>query len=391
MSANSVLSQTLVQNLSRLKENRLHRELITVDKRTSATISISGKQYLNFAGNDYLGLSTMPEICEALNEGIRLYGAGTGASAVVTGHTRAHHELEEYLKEITGKEAVILFNTGFAANQTLIKAGISLKTNMILDRLVHASMQDAVFSAEKFQRYRHNDMKHAEAMLEKNPNSIIFTEGVFSMDGDMANLKQLVTLSRKYASTLVLDDAHGFGVLGQHGRGTPEHQGISMKDIDVYMGTLSKACGLSGAFVASDRDFVDYLINTGREYIYSTAAPAFIAHALIKSLEIITGPKGNELRKHLSEMTDFFRRRFHENHISAELLESSSSIQPVIIGDNSRLIAVNESLRNQGILCGAIRPPTVPKGTARLRITITAAHMEEDIVRLTEALGEISQ
>ena len=371
MSANRVLSQVLVQNLSRLKENRLHRELITVDKRTSATISISGKQYLNFAGNDYLGLSTMPEICEALNEGIRLYGAGTGASAVVTGHTRAHHELEEYLKEITGKEAVILFK--------------------VLDRLVHASMQDAVFSAEKFQRYRHNDMKHAEAMLEKNPNSIIFTEGVFSMDGDMANLKQLVTLSRKYASTLVLDDAHGFGVLGQHGRGTPEHQGISMKDIDVYMGTLSKACGLSGAFVASDRDFIDYLINTGREYIYSTAAPAFIAHALIKSLEIITGPKGNELRKHLSEMTDFFRRRFHENHISAELLESSSSIQPVIIGDNSRLIAVNERLRNQGILCGAIRPPTVPKGTARLRITITAAHMEEDIVRLTEALGEISQ
>lgn len=389
MSGSAPWSGAVSEKLRNLRETESLRSLLTVEDRTATEITVDGRRYLNFAGNDYLGLGTSPKTAEALTEGIRLYGAGTGASAVVTGHTGAHAELEELLKEVTGKEAVILFNTGFAANQTLIKAGINLRTNMILDKLVHASMQDALTAAPDFQRYRHNDMNHLQNLLEKHPSSVIFTEGVFSMDGDMSDLKNIVALKKKHGSALVIDDAHGFGVLGEHGYGTAEHLGISPKDTDVCMGTLSKACGISGAFIAADRDFIDYLINTGREYIYSTAAPAFIAHALTNSVKIIIGDEGRMLRKHLREMTELFKKRFVSLGTGGRLSESDTSIQPVIIGDNEKLLTVSSKIRDAGIICGAIRPPTVPKGTARLRITITAAHTEENIIKLTDVLKEV--
>ena len=389
MSDSLSISTSIREKLQKIRDAGAFRELLTVDERTGSRIKMGGRWYVNFAGNDYLGLAAAPETARALNEGIRLYGAGTGASAVVTGHTRAHSELEELLCDITGKEAVILFNTGFAANQTLIKAGINLKANLLLDRLVHASMQDAVFSAPEFQRFRHNDMVHAKKILEKHPGSLIFTEGVFSMDGDLSDLKKLTELKKRYNSYLILDDAHGFGVLGERGCGTAEHLGISGTEIDVFMGTLSKACGLSGAFIAADRDFIDYLINTGREYIYSTAAPAFIAHALIKTIKYITGNEGRELRHHLHAMTELFRKRFSELDINASLLNSETSIQPVIIGANEELMSVSGKITDKGFLCGAIRPPTVPQGTARLRITVTAAHNDTDIINLTDTLKDI--
>lgn len=209
------------------------------------------------------------------------------------------------------------------------------------------------------------------------------------MDGDLSDLKKLTELKKRYNSYLILDDAHGFGVLGERGCGTAEHLGISGTEIDVFMGTLSKACGLSGAFIAADRDFIDYLINTGREYIYSTAAPAFIAHALIKTIKYITGNEGRELRHHLHAMTELFRKRFSELDINASLLNSETSIQPVIIGANEELMSVSGKITDKGFLCGAIRPPTVPQGTARLRITVTAAHNDTDIINLTDTLKDI--
>ena len=355
---------------------------------SSAEVIIDGRKMINFASNDYLGLTSHPLITEALKEGIKLYGAGTGASALVTGHTTAHAKLEEYLKELTGKEKVLLLNSGFAANQALIKAHLSLGANLILDRLVHASMQQALFNGKNFYRYEHNNLKKAERLLQKYENTSIFTEGVFSMDGDSPDLQQLVSLVRKYHSYLVLDDAHGFGACGISGQGTPAKQGVSFSDIDIYMATLSKACGLCGAFIAADGDFIDYLVNTSKEYIYSTSAPAYIAHGLLTSLKIINGEEGNALRKHLNELTDYFRKEARNLPGNVILLPSSTSIQPLIIGDNKRLMEISVFLKSKGILCGAIRPPTVPAGTARLRITITAAHDRNDITRLLQTLND---
>ena len=328
---------------------------------SSAEVIIDGRKMINFASNDYLGLTSHPLITEALKEGIKLYGAGTGASALVT---------------------------GFAANQALIKAHLSLGANLILDRLVHASMQQALFNGKNFYRYEHNNLKKAERLLQKYKNTSIFTEGVFSMDGDSPDLQQLVSLVRKYHSYLVLDDAHGFGACGISGQGTPAKQGVSFSDIDIYMATLSKACGLCGAFIAADGDFIDYLVNTSKEYIYSTSAPAYIAHGLLTSLKIINGEEGNALRKHLNELTDYFRKEARNLPGNVILLPSSTSIQPLIIGDNKRLMEISVFLKSKGILCGAIRPPTVPAGTARLRITITAAHDRNDITRLLQTLND---
>lgn len=354
----------------------------------SHEVIIDGKKMINFASNDYLGLTSHPLIAEALKEGINLYGAGTGASALVTGHTTAHAELEEYLMNLTGKEKVLLLNSGFAANQALIKAHLSLGVNLILDRLVHASMQQALFNGKKFYRYEHNNLKKAERLLQKYENTSVFTEGVFSMNGDSPDLRQLVLLVRKYHSYLVLDDAHGFGTCGIRGNGTPAKLEVPLSDIDIYMATLSKACGLCGAFIAADRDFIDYLVNTSKEYIYSTSAPAYIAHGLLTSLKIINGDEGEALRKHLNELTDYFRNEARHLQGNVALLPSDTSIQPLIIGDNRRLMKISGFLKSKGILCGAIRPPTVPAGTARLRITITAAHNRNDITRLLQTLNE---
>ena len=345
--------------------------------------------FLNFASNDYLGLTDHPEILEALREGIAEYGAGTGSSPLVTGLTPAHEELSERLRDITGKEAVLLFSTGFAANQALIKAFMALKAGICLDRLAHASMQDLAFYARKLFRFRHNDTDHLERhLIAGNSPGIIVTEGVFSMDGDLAPLKRLQELREKFRTPLILDDAHGFGVHGPRGHGTPALVCGSFENTDIYMGTLSKAVGLSGAFIAGEREFLSFMTNTSREYIYSTMAPAFLARGALKSLTIIEGSEGEERRGHLATLI----RRFRAN--MAELLpeycpESETAIQPVIIGNTENLARVAAELRREGIIAGAIRPPTVPEGTARLRITLTAAHREQDTDFLAEKLSGI--
>ena len=344
---------------------------------------------LNFASNDYLGLATHPAIIQALQEGLKKYGAGSGASPLVTGLSPVHEELMERLRAITGKEGVLLFSTGFSANQALMKAFMTLNAELFLDRLSHASMQDMAFYAKRHCRFRHNDAAHLETLLQKSSGpGVIATEGVFSMDGDQTPLKKLLSLREKYQTPLVLDDAHGFGVLGRQGHGSPDYQETGFQNIDVYMGTFSKALGLSGAFVAGDRDFTDVLVNTSREYIYSTMAPAFLAQGTLKALDIIEGSEGAELRSHLKALI----RRFH-NAMKSLLPESCPSsetaIQPIIIGDTNILMRVSQELKQAGILTGSIRPPTVPRGSARLRITLTAAHRVEDVEILAEKLHQV--
>ncbi len=352
----------------------------------SQGIRISGKDYLNFASNDYLGLSSSEEIKNALLDGIQKYGAGTGASPLVTGFSPAHEELTEFIKDFTGKEAVLLFSTGFSANQTLIKAFRNLHADLVLDRLTHASMQDASFKYDKLFRFKHNDTAHLEVVLNKTEKPVIATEGIFSMDGDNAPLKEIVALKNKYKAPLIVDDAHGFGVSGPKGLGTIPASGLSFKDTDVLMCTLSKAVGLSGAFIASDKDFISYLINTSREYIYSTMAPAHLAYAAKKSLELIQSSTGEALRSHLQDLIQRFKKGIQSLDASLTT-ESHSAIQPILLGSTEKLLRVSEELKAQGIWCGAIRPPTVPQGTSRLRITLTAAHSTEDIDRLINALG----
>ena len=380
--------------LQERKIRGLFRECRTYDRgpvrgHGSRQIRISARTFLNFASNDYLGLSDHPEIRRALHEGIDRYGGGTGSSPLVTGLTPAHQELSERLRDITGKEDILLFSTGFAANQALIKAFISLNAEIYLDRLSHASMQDMAFHTRKIFRFRHNDAGHLEQRLATgNTPGIIGTEGVFSMDGDLAPLKKLQDLREKFRAPLILDDAHGFGVHGFRGHGTAALLCGGFQNTDIYMGTLSKAAGLSGAFIAGDREFLSFMTNTSREYIYSTMAPAFLAHGILKSLDIIEGDEGEDRRLQLAARI----RNFHT--AMRELLpeycpQSETAIQPVIIGNTGILIRVAEELRREGIIAGGMRSPTVPEGTARLRITLTAAHQKQDTDYLAEKLSGI--
>lgn len=373
------------KQLEAIKQKNLYRVCPTVEDRTASSITIEGKKYLNFASNDYLGMAMNPQLLVALKEGVDLYGAGTGSSPLVTGKTKAHEALSKKLQDFTEKEDVLLFSTGFAANQALIKAFINLKADLILDKLVHASMQDAAFNAPSFHRYNHNDVNKAESLIKKVDKPCLFTEGVFSMDGDTSKLNELYNLKQQYKTPLVLDDAHGFGVIGKYGKGTLSHLNLPSQAADVYMGTLSKACGLTGAFIASDKYFIEYLINTCREYIYSTAAPACLAHATCTALDLIQ--KSDNLRQHLQNLILRFKNNIKQWKPDFTTT-SVTSIQPVIIGETDDLLKVSNMLKSKGIWCGAIRPPTVPQHTSRLRITITAAHTEADVDYLTSNLQE---
>ncbi len=380
----SLLTQQfkLADFLATKQTAHLLRSCQVVHKKDARLITIADREYLNFASNDYLGLSADPRICVALTEGIQLYGAGTGASALVTGYTTAHHELCTKLASLTHHEAVLLFSSGFAANQTLIKAFAKLNADLVLDKLCHASMQDALTHSVHFMRFNHQDFNHLQKRLASSTNPVVFSEGVFSMDGDITNLPALKDTLHNIP--FVLDDAHGFGVLGKQGLGTCEHFALPHTIADVYMGTFSKAVGIHGAFIATCKDFADYLVNTAREYIYSTMAPAFLAYGISKSLDLIV--QGQELRAKLAENIQLFKATIRPTLLANS--HSQTSIQPIIIGDTSKMLALSATLKQHGILVGAIRPPTVPVGTARLRITITAAHTSADIVLLATLLNE---
>ena len=374
----------LQTELNERAQQGLLRQRQTLQSGQGRYITLNDRRYLNFSSNDYLGLAAKPFLIEAWQEGLDRWGVGAGASPLVTGYTEAHAKLEQTLAEWLQVESVLLFSTGFGANQAVIKALLQKEHIQYQDRLNHASLQEAgAQSPAKMLRFRHNDMAHLASMLQPR-SGLIMSEGVFSMDGDQAPGQQLADLAKQSNNWLMLDDAHGIGVLGEQGRGTLSQQGVAPDRVHIRMATFGKALGVAGAFVGGSRQFTDYLVNFARDYVYSTHMPPAQAHAI--SAAVTWVKQADAERAHLQTLIQQFKAGIAELGLVAG--ESSTAIQPLIIGDADKAVAVANKLRERGLWITAIRPPTVPKGTARLRITLTAAHQPSDISLLLNELKE---
>ncbi|MGL6622717.1 8-amino-7-oxononanoate synthase [Aeromonas veronii] len=361
----------------------LLRNRIATDGASGGRLRVAGRDYLNFSANDYLGLADHGAIKAAFNAGIERYGAGSGASPLVTGYNRAHQELEDTLAEWLGVEAVLLFNCGFSANQAVLKALLGKEHLLWQDKLNHASLQEMGSQLPcKMKRFGHNDMAALERQLEPN-RGLIVSEGVFSMDGDQGPWRELSTLAAQSGNWLMIDDAHGLGVLGPEGRGTLAAQGVNPACVHIQMGTFGKALGVAGAFVGGSRELVEYLVNFARHYVYSTHMPAAQACAVSKSIELVRAAE--DARAHLGQLIARFRQG--ADALGWTLGASETPIQPLLVGESVAALQLAERLRERGVWVSAIRPPTVPVATARLRITLSAAHREQDVDRLLDALG----
>lgn len=372
--------------LARKTADGLYRRRRTLASAQGARVVVDGRELLNFCSNDYLGLASHPAVTAAFRQAALQYGVGSGASHLVCGHSAEHHALEEELAEFTGRERALLFSTGYMANTGIVQALVGRGDAVFEDRLNHASLIDGgLASGAQFQRYHHNDVSHLADLLAKSSadKKLIVTDGVFSMDGDVAPLPELAQLARQQDAWLMVDDAHGFGVLGEHGGGVAEHFAMEAKHLPVLMGTLGKGAGSFGAFVAGDEVLIEYLVNTARPYIYTTALPPAVAAASRASLKLIRN--GQALRERLRDQIHYFRKG--ALNLGLDLMASDTPIQPVLLGSNERALAWSAALEQRGLLVGAIRPPTVPVGQARLRITITAGHECADIDRLLDALA----
>lgn len=374
---------------TRLAERRaadLYRQRPLLGTPQGPLVEVEGRQLLAFCSNDYLGLANHPQVVEAWRAGAQRWGVGGGASHLVIGHSTPHHELEEALADFTGRPRALLFSTGYMANLGAVTALVGKGDTVLEDRLNHASLLDAgLLSGARFSRYLHNDSGSLATRLDKaEGNTLVVCDGVFSMDGDMADLPALCAEARRKGAWLMVDDAHGFGTLGATGGGVVEHFGLGLDDVQVLVGTLGKAFGTAGAFVAGSDDLIDTLVQFARPYIYTTSQPPALACATLKSLELLRSEHWR--REHLTTLI----RRFREGatRIGLELMDSDTPIQPILIGDSGRAVALSQALREHGILVTAIRPPTVPAGSARLRVTLSAAHDLAQVDRLLEALAQ---
>lgn len=369
------------------KSNGLYRHRLTLEGSQGAHVSIAGQDYLSFCSNDYLGLANHPELIEAVCEGAHQYGVGAGASHLIIGHHTSHHKLEEMLANFTGFPRALLFSSGYMANAGVVTALVGRGDEIYSDKLNHASLNDAaMLSHAKWIRYPHLDLAILEQRLSVSQANckLVITDAVFSMDGDIAPVTELLALCEKYNAWLLLDDAHGFGVLGNQGRGIVSHFNFSSPRI-IYMATLGKAAGVSGAFVAGQEVVIETLIQYARSYIYTTAMPPLLSYTLLKSLVLIK--REGWRRRKLIQLTDHLKKELQL--LRWNLLPSDTPIQPVIIGGNSEVMQIRNALQERGILIPAIRPPTVPKNSARLRISLSAAHSTKDIERLAAALREL--
>lgn len=370
------------------RADQLYRQRRLVEGPQGPELSVEGRNLLAFCSNDYLGLATHPEVIRAMHQGSIRYGAGSGASHLVTGHNQAHHALEEALAEFTGRSRALLFSTGYMANLGVVSALLGRGDQLYADRLNHASLIDAgVLSRAKVQRYPHADMQALAAQLEKPAmgRRLIATDGVFSMDGDLAPLPQLAELARAGSAWLMVDDAHGLGVLGKEGRGSLSHFSLSQEEVPILMGTLGKAFGTFGAFVAGSEELIETLIQQARSYIYTTALPPAVAYATSVSLRLLREEEWR--RTHLHELIRHFRTAVAE--LGLPLMDSMTPIQPLIAGSAERALVWSRQLEEEGILVTAIRPPTVPEGSARLRITLSASHSEAHLERLIAAMAKL--
>lgn len=380
--------ETLLRaRLSERKQQDRWRELQELEGAQAALVSRGGRSYLNFCSNDYLGLASDPRVIGALKQGADNFGVGSGASHLICGHSSAHRELEDALAAFCGRERALLFSTGYMANLGVVQALVSRGDSVIEDRLNHASLLDAaVLSRAKMLRFQHADTHSLEQQLQRagDGSKLVLTDGVFSMDGDIAPLKAIAALCRKNDAWLMVDDAHGFGVLGQSGAGAVEQLGLSQADVPVLVGTLGKAFGTSGAFVAGSKLLIESLIQFARTYIYTTAMSPAIASATLESLRIVESETWR--REKLSSLIALFRQGCEAHGL--QLMRSKTAIQPLLVGSESHAVALSDTLREKGVWVSAIRPPTVPENQSRLRITLTANHSEEQVETLVDALVE---
>jgi 8-amino-7-oxononanoate synthase len=380
--------------LDALAAHSLTRKRRTADTPCAPRQTVDGRPMLAFCSNDYLGLAAHPQVVAALREGADLYGAGSGASHLVSGHSRAHALLEERLAEMQAPHLVdakaLYFCTGYMANlATLTALGADADAMIFSEALNHASLIDGARLARAgVTVYPHGDVAALEAQLIASPASskIVVTDSVFSMDGDLAPLPALLALCERHGAWLVVDDAHGFGVLGRNGRGALEHVDVRSPNL-VYVGTLGKAAGVGGAFVAAHAAVIELLVQRARPYIYTTAAPPALAHALLASLDIIAGEEGRERRAHLGGLIAQLNSELRLQRWQRP--PSPTAIQPIVIGANADAMHVAARLHEQGLWVPAIRPPTVAPGTARLRVTLSAAHTHDDVAQLAAALNKL--
>jgi 8-amino-7-oxononanoate synthase len=367
----------------------LLRQRRMVQSPQAPHITVDGKSYLSFCSNDYLGLANHPKLIAALQQGAQQHGVGAGAAHLVSGHGTMHHQLEHELAAFVGKPAALLFSTGYMANLGIVQALVGKGDTVFADKLNHASLNDAMLlSRSTVKRYRHNDMSHLASLLEQceSGRKLVITDAVFSMDGDLAPLPDLLVLCERYDAWLLIDDAHGFGVLGEKGRGSLSHFGITSERV-ICMATLGKAAGVFGAFVAAEQVVIDTLVNHARSYVYTTATPPALASALLESLRQIAN--GDGLRGHLQRL--IVQLRIGLRDLPWNLMPSTTAIQPLLVGGNRAALELSEGLRERNIWVAAIRPPTVPQGTARLRITLSASHSVADVTRLIEILHELAR
>ena len=381
----------LTDDVEQQKQRARYRARQCVIEQSGRYVKINDKNYLNFSSNDYLGLNHHPEINQALAIGADKFGTCASGSSLITGYSYAHQALEHDICDWLNKPKCLLFASGFSANTALMQALGHKSSQLYLDKLSHASLIDGALSSDaKVKRFLHNDIEQLQRLISKNQqaeahddelNQVIVSEGVFSMDGDQADVANLAKLAKQHQALLYLDDAHSIGVIGKKGQGSS-----SLADIDVVMATLGKSIATSGAFVACDNNLADYLINFSRHYIYSTAISPALAWATKKSIEIIQAEHWR--REKINELSKLLTEKLSQK---IQLIENSSSIHAIVIGDETSTLDVCQQLRNKGIWLTAIRPPTVPFNSSRLRVTITASHEVNDINYLASCINEVIQ
>ena len=376
------------ENLQALAQQHLLRELSLINSPSAPVISVEGREVLLFASNNYLGLANHQQVKNAAMKAIEKFGVGSGASRLISGNITPHHVLEDELASFKETEAALTFSSGYATNIGVIPNLATADSLILADRLCHASLIDGCrLSRATLRVFHHNDISHLKRLLatpRSRTSTLILTEGVFSMDGDVAPLPEIARLAEEYGATLLIDDAHGTGVMGATGRGTVEHFGLDSRHI-LQMGTLSKALGSSGGFIAGPKDFVSYLVNTARSFIYTTAPPPAVAAAASAALAVI--------RQEPQRRMMLWRNREFLHHglvtMGFKLTDTQSPILPIMVNDPELGVRMSQYLRAEGVWIPAVRPPTVPKGTSRLRITVTADHSLEHLETALRALRKV--
>jgi 8-amino-7-oxononanoate synthase len=379
----------LAADLAALDVRGLRRQRRLLESPQSAHVTVDGRDVVAFCSNDYLGLAADPRLVESACEGARAGGVGAGASHLILGHTTTHHALEIALAKFMHLPAALLFSTGYMANIGIVTALVGRHDDVFADKLNHASLNDAaLLSRANFKRYAHGDLAALEKLLAASSarRKLVVVDAVFSMDGDIAPVPELLELCERHNAWLLLDDAHGFGVLGAQGGGVLRHFDVASPRI-IYMATLGKAAGVFGAFAAGAPELIETLVQNARSYIYTTATPPMLAHALLTSLDIIAREQWR--RDLLARM--IVQLQHGVAGLRWQLMPSDTAIQPLMIGGNEDALRVSAALAQRGVLVPAIRPPTVPPGTARLRISLSAAHTEQDVAKLITSLREVEQ